>query len=312
MISIVKYIFKRIIGIIPILIIVSFISFALLNLGGGDPAEIILTSQGTVVTPELLASVRADMGLDKPFFTQYISWVNNVIHGNLGTSYATGLSVVQELKEHLPYTLKLTVSSMILTLIVSIPLGIISAVKKDKFTDSIISLFTFIGNSIPGFFLALILLLVFSLRLKWLPILSESGIKSLILPSITLSVAMTSKYIRQIRLVVIDELQKGYVKGARSRGVKENTILYINVLKNTMITVITLTGLSIGSLLGGTAVVESIFVLPGIGSLVLTAISNRDYPIIQGYVLWMAVIFVIVNLITDLLYRLFDPRVREV
>lgn len=312
MISIVKYIFKRIIGIIPILIIVSFISFALLNLGGGDPAEIILTSQGTVVTPELLASVRADMGLDKPFFTQYISWVNNVIHGNLGTSYATGLSVVQELKEHLPYTLKLTVSSMILTLIVSIPLGIISAVKKDKFTDSIISLFTFIGNSIPGFFLALILLLVFSLRLKWLPILSESGIKSLILPSITLSVAMTSKYIRQIRSVVIDELEKGYVKGARSRGVKENTILYINVLKNTMITVITLTGLSIGSLLGGTAVVESIFVLPGIGSLVLTAISNRDYPIIQGYVLWMAVIFMIVNLITDLLYRLFDPRVREV
>ena len=201
---------------------------------------------------------------------------------------------------------------MMLTLIVSIPLGIISAVKKDKFTVSIISLFTFIGNSIPGFFLALILLLVFSLRLKWLPILSESGIKSLILPSITLSVAMTSKYIRQIRSVVIDELQKGYVKGARSRGVKENTILYINVLKNTMITVITLTGLSIGSLLGGTAVVESIFVLPGIGSVVLTAISNRDYPIIQGYVLWMAVIFMIVNLITDLLYRLFDPRVREV
>lgn len=310
--SIVKYLFKRIIGIIPVLIIVSFVSFALLNLGGGDPAEIILTSQGTVVTPELLECVRADMGLDKPFFTQYITWVNNVMHGNLGNSYATGISVVEELKEHLPYTLKLTVSSMILTLVVSIPLGIISAVKKDKFTDSIISLFTFIGNSIPGFFLALILLLVFSLRLKWLPILSESGIKSLILPSITLSVAMISKYIRQIRSVVIDELEKGYVKGARSRGIKESTILYTNVLKNIMITVITLTGLSIGSLLGGTAVVESIFVWPGIGSLVLTAISNRDYPIIQGYVLWMAIIFMIVNLITDLLYRLFDPRVREV
>lgn len=310
--SIVKYLFKRIIGIIPVLIIVSFVSFALLNLGGGDPAEIILTSQGTVVTPELLERVRADMGLDKPFFTQYITWVNNVMHGNLGNSYATGISVVEELKEHLPYTLKLTVSSMILTLVVSIPLGIISAVKKDKFTDSIISLFAFIGNSIPGFFLALILLLVFSLRLKWLPILSESGIKSLILPSITLSVAMISKYIRQIRSVVIDELEKGYVKGARSRGIKESTILYTNVLKNIMITVITLTGLSIGSLLGGTAVVESIFVWPGIGSLVLTAISNRDYPIIQGYVLWMAIIFMIVNLITDLLYRLFDPRVREV
>ncbi|MDO5779825.1 MAG: ABC transporter permease [Clostridium sp.] len=307
-----KYIFKRILGTIPILIIVSFISFALMNLASGDPAEIILTSQGTVVTPELLNSVRADMGLDKPFIIQYFSWLNRVIHGDLGNSYATGVSVIEELKEHLPYTAVLAGTSIILTLIISIPLGIISAIKKDRLIDNIIRFFTFIGNSIPGFFLALILLLVFSLRLKWLPILSESGIKSLILPSITLSVAMTSKYIRQIRSVVIDELEKDYVKGARSRGINERVILYNNVLKNIMITVITLTGLSIGSLMGGTAVVESIFVWPGIGSVVLNAITNRDYPIIQGYVLWMAVIFIVVNLIADLLYRLFDPRVRDV
>ncbi|MDU5261836.1 MAG: ABC transporter permease [Clostridium celatum] len=310
--NIVKYIFKRILGIIPILIVVSFISFALMNLASGDPAEIILTSQGTVVTPELLNTVRIEMGLDKPFIIQYFNWLNGVIHGDLGNSYATGISVIEELKEHLPYTAVLAGTSIILTLIVSIPLGIISAVKKDKLTDNIIRFFTFIGNSIPGFFLALILLLVFSLRLKWLPILSESGIKSLILPSITLSVAMTSKYIRQIRSVVIDELEKDYVKGARSRGVNESVILYSNVLKNIMITVITLTGLSIGSLMGGTAVVESIFIWPGIGSVVLNAITNRDYPIIQGYVLWMAVIFIVVNLITDLLYRLFDPMVRDV
>ncbi|MDU2121622.1 MAG: ABC transporter permease [Clostridium celatum] len=312
MINIFKYIFKRILGTIPILIIVSFISFALMNLASGDPAEIILTSQGTVVTPELLNSVRADMGLDKPFIIQYFSWLNRVIHGDLGNSYATGVSVIEELKEHLPYTAVLAGTSIILTLIISIPLGIISAIKKDRLIDNIIRFFTFIGNSIPGFFLALILLLVFSLRLKWLPILSESGIKSLILPSITLSVAMTSKYIRQIRSVVIDELEKDYVKGARSRGINERVILYNNVLKNIMITVITLTGLSIGSLMGGTAVVESIFVWPGIGSVVLNAITNRDYPIIQGYVLWMAVIFIVVNLIADLLYRLFDPRVRDV
>ncbi len=283
-----------------------------MNLASGDPAEIILTSQGTVVTPELLNSVRADMGLDKPFIIQYFSWLNRVIHGDLGNSYATGVSVIEELKEHLPYTAVLAGTSIILTLIISIPLGIISAIKKDRLIDNIIRFFTFIGNSIPGFFLALILLLVFSLRLKWLPILSESGIKSLILPSITLSVAMTSKYIRQIRSVVIDELEKDYVKGARSRGINERVILYNNVLKNIMITVITLTGLSIGSLMGGTAVVESIFVWPGIGSVVLNAITNRDYPIIQGYVLWMAVIFIVVNLIADLLYRLFDPRVRDV
>ena len=294
------------------LIIVSFISFALMNLSSGDPAEIMLSSQGSVVTPQLLESVREDMGLNQPFVTQYLNWLKNIIHGDFGTSYASGRSVIVEMNEHLPYTIKLAGSAMIITLIVSIPLGILSAVKKDKFIDKFIRLFTFVGNSIPGFLLALILLLVFSLKLKLLPILSESGAKSIILPSVTLAFAMTSKYIRQIRTAVIEELDKGYVKGARSRGIKESVILYKDILKNIMITVITLTGLSIGSLMGGTAVVESIFVWPGVGSLALSAIANRDYPIIQAYVLWMAVMFIIINLITDLLYKIIDPRVREV
>ena len=294
------------------LIIVSFISFALMNLSSGDPAEIMLSSQGSVVTPQLLESVREDMGLNQPFVTQYLNWLKNIIHGDFGTSYASGRSVIVEMNEHLPYTIKLAGSAMIITLIVSIPLGILSAVKKDKFIDKFIRLFTFVGNSIPGFLLALILLLVFSLKLKLLPILSESGAKSIILPSVTLAFAMTSKYIRQIRTAVIEELDKGYVKGARSRGIKESVILYKDVLKNIMITVITLTGLSIGSLMGGTAVVESIFVWPGGGRLALSAIASRDYPIIQAYVLWMAVMFIIINLITDLLYKIIDPRVREV
>nr|WP_295599457.1 nickel ABC transporter permease [uncultured Terrisporobacter sp.] len=308
----IKKIIKRILGTIPMLIIVSFISFALMNLSSGDPAEIMLSSQGSVVTPQLLESVREDMGLNQPFITQYLNWLKNIIHGDFGTSYASGRSVIVEMNEHLPYTIKLAGSAMIITLIVSIPLGILSAVKKDKFIDKFIRLFTFVGNSIPGFLLALILLLVFSLKLKLLPILSESGAKSIILPSVTLAFAMTSKYIRQIRTAVIEELDKGYVKGARSRGIKESVILYKDVLKNIMITVITLTGLSIGSLMGGTAVVESIFVWPGVGSLALSAIANRDYPIIQAYVLWMAVMFIIINLITDLLYKIIDPRVREV
>ena len=310
--DIIKKIIKRILGTIPMLIIVSFISFALMNLSSGDPAEIMLSSQGSVVTPQLLESVREDMGLNQPFITQYLNWLKNIIHGDFGTSYASGRSVIVEMNEHLPYTIKLAGSDMIITLIVSIPLGILSAVKKDKFIDKFIRLFTFVGNSIPGFLLALILLLVFSLKLKLLPILSESGAKSIILPSVTLAFAMTSKYIRQIRTAVIEELDKGYVKGARSRGIKESVILYKDVLKNIMITVITLTGLSIGSLMGGTAVVESIFVWPGVGSLALSAIANRDYPIIQAYVLWMAVMFIIINLITDLLYKIIDPRVREV
>ena len=251
------------------------------------------------------------MGLDKPVFQQYLNWMKNCLKGDFGTSYSTGLSVKEELLNHLPYTIVLTASAMIITMIISIPLGIISAVRKDKFIDYIIRTMSFIGNSVPGFFLALILLLVFSLKLRWFPILSESGFKSIILPSITLAIPMISKYIRQIRVVVIEELEKDYVKGARSRGINELGILYFNVLKNIMITIITLISLSIGSLMGGTAVIESIFVWPGIGSLALNAISNRDYPVIQGYVLWMAIIFVLVNLITDLLYRVIDPRIEH-
>lgn len=281
-----------------------------MRLAGGDPAEIKLTAQGTVVTPELIAAERNEMGLNEPFIKQYLSWLRDVLHGNLGESYSTGIAVTEELKQHLPYTLMLTFSSITLTLIVSIPLGIIAAVKKNEWQDVLIRAFSFAGNAIPGFFLALILLLVFSLKLKLLPILSQSGIKSIILPTLTLSVAMSSKYIRQIRAVVIEELEKDYVKGLRARGVNEKIILYRNVLKNIMMTLTTLTGLSIGSLMGGTAIVESIFVWPGIGKLVLSAISNRDYPVIQGYVLWMGCMFVVINLIVDLLYRVFDPRVR--
>ena len=281
-----------------------------MRLAGGDPAEIKLTAQGTVVTPELIETVRDEMGLNDPFIKQYMDWLMDVLHGDLGVSYMTGIEVTAELKQHLPYTLMLTISSMLLTLIVSIPLGILAAVKRNKWEDHLIRGCSFMGNAIPGFFLALILLLVFSLKLKLLPILSESGIKSIILPTLTLSIAMSSKYIRQIRAVVIEELEKDYVKGLRARGVSEKVILYKNVLKNIMMTLMTITGLSIGSLIGGTAIVESIFVWPGIGKLVLTAISNRDYPVIQGYVLWMGCIFVVINLIVDLLYRVFDPRVR--
>lgn len=308
--KIVRYTIRRVLSIIPILIIISFLSFALMSVAGGDPAEIMITSQGTAATPELLDKMREEMGLNKPLMTQYFDWIKNVVKGNLGTSYTTGISVADELKEHLPYTLMLALSTVALTLAVSIPLGIISGVKRNKAADYIIRAFSFVGNSIPGFFLALILLLIFSLKLKMLPILNESGIKSIILPTVTLSVAMISKYIRQIRTVVIEELDKDYIKGLRVRGVKERSILYRNVLKNIMITVITITGLSLGSLIGGTAVVESIFVWPGIGSLVLNAISNRDYPVIQGYVLWTGCMFIIINLITDLLYSAVDPRVR--
>lgn len=277
-------------------------------LSPSDPAEMMLNSQGIPVSEEVLETTREELGLNKPFVEQYIDWVSNMLKGDMGTSYSTKRSVALELKEHMPYTAVLALFSMVLTLAVSIPLGIICALKKNTFTDYIIRTCTFVGNSVPGFFAGLILLFIFALKLRMLPVLSESGIKSVILPSATLAISMSSRYIRQIRGVVIDELEKDYVKGAYSRGIPQWKIIYNHVFKNIMITVITLSSLSLGSLLGGSAIVENIFVWPGLGSLALNAVKVRDYPLIQGYVILTSLIFIMINLIVDLLYGFLDPR----
>lgn len=288
--------------------IVSFLSFGLMYLSPSDPVEMMLTSNGISVSTEVLESTKEELGLNKPFFEQYIIWIGNMIKGDLGTSYSTKRSVIYELKEHMPYTAVLAFSSMILTLIVSIPLGIACAIKKNTFTDYVIRGCTFIGNSVPGFFAGLMMLFIFALKLRIFPVLSQSGIKSIILPSITLSISMSSRYIRQIRQVVIEELDKDYVRGAYSRGIPKWKIIYTHVFKNIMITVVTLTGLSLGSLLGGAAIIENIFVWPGLGSMALNAIKLRDYPLVQGYVMLTTLIFIIINLIVDFLYGVLDPR----
>lgn len=277
-------------------------------LSPSDPAEMMLNSQGVSVSKEVLETTREELGLNKSFIEQYTYWISNMLKGDMGTSYSTQRSVITELKEHMPYTIMLTLSSMIITLLISIPLGILCALKKNNLTDYIIRVCTFIGNSIPGFFVGLILLFIFALKLRILPVLSESGIKSIILPSVTLAISMSSRYIRQIREVVIEELDKDYVKGAYSRGVPQWKIIYRHVLGNILITVITLIGLSVGSLLGGSAIIENIFVWPGLGSLALNAVKARDYPLVQGYVMWTAIIFIIINLIVDFIYGILDPR----
>ncbi|MEW9923188.1 nickel ABC transporter permease [Clostridium butyricum] len=299
---------NRFLRAILIIIAVSFISFSLMYLSPSDPAEMMLNSQGISVSTEVLESTREELGLNKSFTEQYTYWVSNMLKGDMGKSYSTQRSVITELKEHMPYTIMLTLSSIIITLLISIPLGILCALKKNTITDYIIRVCTFIGNSIPGFFVGLILLFVFALKLRILPVLSESGMKSIILPSVTLAISMSSRYIRQIREVVMEELDKDYVKGAYSRGVPQWKIIYRHVLRNILITVITLIGLSVGSLLGGSAIVENIFVWPGLGSLALNAVKARDYPLVQGYVMWTAIIFVIINLIVDFIYGILDPR----
>ncbi|WP_394871129.1 nickel ABC transporter permease [Clostridium butyricum] len=303
-----KFIINRFLRAILIIIAVSFISFSLMYLSPSDPAEMMLNSQGISVSTEVLESTREELGLNKSFTEQYTYWVSNMLKGDMGKSYSTQRSVITELKEHMPYTIMLTLSSIIITLLISIPLGILCALKKNTITDYIIRVCTFVGNSIPGFFVGLILLFVFALKLRILPVLSESGMKSIILPSVTLAISMSSRYIRQIREVVMEELDKDYVKGAYSRGVPQWKIIYRHVLRNILITVITLIGLSVGSLLGGSAIIENIFVWPGLGSLALNAVKARDYPLVQGYVMWTAIIFVIINLIVDFIYGILDPR----
>ena len=214
--------------------------------------------------------------------------------------------------EKLPATILLTVSSMIVTMLTAIPLGIFSAIRHNRWSDYLIRFLSFIGNSAPNFFAALILMYVFSVKLGWLPVITSENIAaSLVLPTLTLAIAMAAKYIRQIRAAVLEELNQDYVTGARMRGIRERTILWKHVLPNAMLPLVTLLGLSLGSLLGGTAVVEIIYNWPGMGSMAVKAISCRDYPLVQGYVLWIALLYMGINLLVDLSYERLDPRLKE-
>lgn len=306
-----KYILKRLISLIPILIGISFISFALIYFTGGDAVAVRYEAIGGVLSPELINQKREELGLNRPFIIQYLSWLLGVIQGDMGISYVSGKPVFGYIFSKLPNTLLLSISSLLTTLIISLPLGILSAVKKNSVFDNIIKGLSFVGNSLPNFFVALVLSYIFALQLKILPVISQgTSIKSLILPTLTLALAMSAKYIRQIRALIVSELSKPYVTGARARGIKENTIIFFNVLRLTSLTLITLMSLSFGSLLGGSSIVDSIFMWDGIGKLAIESIHLRDYPVILAYVLWMAFIYVFINLMSDISYYFLDPRLR--
>lgn len=306
-----NYIIKRLLQLIPILLAITFLSFAMMRIAGSDAVLQKMENTGTVVSQEVVDAARAELGLDKPFLVQYFVWLGNLFRGDMGSSYISGRDVFQTFISKLPATLLLTVTSIALTIFISIPLGIISAVKQNKFTDYLIRICSFLGNSLPNFFVALLLMYLFSIKMKWFPVIAtEVSLQSVALPSLTLAIAMSAKYLRQVRATVLDELSKDYVNGAKARGVRFSVTLRKSVLRASLVTIITLLTLSIGSLLGGTAIVESIFMWDGVGKLAVDAINMRDYPMIQAYVMWMAIIYVCVNLITDLSYRLLDPRIR--
>ena len=305
-----KYIFHRIIQLVPILIGITFLTFAMMRMAGSDAITEMYGDKGAV-SQEIIDARRAELGLDRPFVIQYFSWLGGMLTGDMGISYVSGKDVFATFVARLPATLLLTALSVFVTILISIPLGILAAVNHDRIIDWLLRLLSFIGNSLPNFFVALLLMHLLSIRLGWLPVISDGiTLRSAIMPTLTLAIAMSSKYMRQVRATVLEELNKDYVTGAKARGVRNRIILWRSVLKSSMLTIITLLALSIGNLLGGTAIIESIFMWDGVGKLAVDAITMRDYPVIQAYVVWMAIIYVFVNLITDLLYHALDPRIR--
>lgn len=306
------YILKRLLQLIPILIGITLLSFLLMHIASADAIDVMEQNTGGILSEEAKEEVRRELGLDKPLLEQYGIWLKNMLTGDMGESYISGKPVFSTFLSKLPATIYLTVASILLTVLISVPLGILAAVKQNRILDYIIRFFSFIGNSLPNFFVSLLLIYFFALKLQWFPVMGNTqGWKSIVLPTFTLAIAMASKYTRQIRATVLEEWNKDYVLGARSRGVSEKRILYFSVLKASMLTIITLLALSIGSLLSGTAIVESIFMWDGVGKMAVDAITMRDYPVIQAYVIWMAIIYVMVNLVTDIIYHYFDPRIRK-
>ena len=307
-----RSIVRRVLQFIPVLLGITFLAFLLIYLSPSDPVSVRMSAGGISVSPEIMESMRRSMGLDRPLLVQYGDWLWNILHGNMGKSYITDADVLDQILKALPYTLKMAGASLLLTLCISIPVGILTAAMQNSKFDYVVRVMAFVGNALPNFIIALCLMFIFSYRLGWIPVLATTKPIGLILPALTLALVMSSRYIRQIRAAMLDELSKGYVVGLRSRGLSETTILYKNVLKNIMVPVITLTGISLGSLLGGTVIVETVFTWPGLGSLIMEGISQRDYPVVQAVIVWMASAFMVVNLLTDISYTVFNPKIKDI
>ena len=308
-----KQLLYRLGQIVLVLLGISFITFALVMLSPGDPVrQMIAGNEDIIVSQQEIDALRAELGLDKPFVFQYLDWLGRALRGNLGFSYMVKKPVVEELMHSLPATVILSLASTLFMLAVSVPLGIYSAVKRNSIADYIVRAMTFVSISIPNFWMGLMLLWIFGLKLRWLPIVGGSvNLRNLVLPALTLGIVMAAKYARQVRAAVLEELNQDYVTGARARGMSESHILWKEVLPNAMLPLITLLGLSFGNLLGGAAVVEIVFSWPGLGYLAVQSIIYRDFQLVQGIVLWIALMYMIINLVIDISYNRLDPRLRK-
>ncbi|MBI3915085.1 MAG: ABC transporter permease [Chloroflexi bacterium] len=301
------YVLKRLLALVPILLGASFLSFALARATPVDPVLLLL---GDYATPEAIVQLRHQLGLDDPFLVQYGRYLWNALHGDLGTSLRGQTPVMREILSYLPPTFQLALAAMAYAIVTGISLGTLAATASGKLVDGAAMVIAFFGLSVPSFWLGIILVIIFGVQLKWVSVLGTGELKDLILPAFCLGLAPAAVIARLTRSCILEVVREDYVRTAQSKGLQDLIVSLRHVLPNALIPVVTVIGLQFGHMLGGTVFIEAVFARPGLGTFAIDAISHRDYPQIQGMVLFMATVFVMVNLVVDLLYGFLDPRIR--
>ena len=306
-----EYILRRLVSLLPVILGVSLITFGLMGVVPGDPAEII-ASRGRDVEPTQaeIEAVRQELGFDQPLPLQYARWLGRVVRGDLGMSLHTGQPVWHELAVRLPRTLELAAGGMIIGLLIALPVGILSAVWRDRVLDQVSRVLALLGASVPSFWLGTILILFFAVRLGWLPSMGRGGLRHFVLPASALGLSTSAVLMRLTRANLLEVLNEGFVRTARAKGLSEKAVVLRHALKPSLLPVVTVFGLQFGNLLGGALIIETVFAWPGLGMLVLRSILGRDFPVIQGFALFITLVFVLVNFIVDLVCRWLDPRVQ--
>ena len=304
----IKYILKRILYLIPVMLLVTLIVFFLMSITKGDPARIVV---GESASLEEVEAMRESMGLNDPFFIRYLRYVRDLfLHGNMGTSYKSGLPVMKEITSALPSTIRLSLAAITIAILIGIPIGIISATKQYSFFDNFTMILGLIGISMPVFWLGLLLILLFSVRLGWFPPSGLTSFRHVVLPAFTLGTQSIAVFARMTRSSMLEVIRQDYIRTVRAKGLPEIMITFSHVLRNALIPIVTVIGLQFGQLIGGAVLTETIFSIPGIGRLMVQALKNRDYPVILGCVLFISVMFCLVNLVIDVIYAFLDPKIK--
>ena len=305
----IKYILKRILYLIPVMLLVTLIVFFLMSITKGDPARIMV---GESASLEEVEAMREKMGLNDPFFIRYLHYVRDLfLHGNLGTSYRSGLPVMKEITSALPSTIRLSLAAIIIAILIGIPIGIISATRQYSFFDNFTMILGLIGISMPVFWLGLLLILLFSVKLGWFPPSGLTSFRHVVLPAFTLGTQSIAVFARMTRSSMLEVIRQDYIRTVRAKGQKESRITMDHVLRNALVPIVTVVGIQFGNLLGGAVLCETIFSINGVGRLMVDAIKQRDFPVVQGGVLFISLSFCLINLIIDIIYAFLDPKIKS-